>query len=76
MCPPKPCGGGRLHLSLEVQGQAQVPKSGSVILASTHRSRWEALIIPYVSGRRLSRRDLYYIFCHDEMLERSLLCLA
>ncbi|HIK24779.1 MAG: lysophospholipid acyltransferase family protein [Thermosynechococcus sp. Uc] len=53
---------------LEVHGQEQVPKSGPVILAPTHRSRWDALIIPYVTGRRVSGRDLYYMVSHDEML--------
>lgn len=58
----------RYFRSLEVQGQDQVPKSGPVILAPTHRSRWDALIIPYVTGRRVSGRDLYYMVSHDEML--------
>ncbi len=58
----------RYFRRLEVQGQEQVPKSGPVILAPTHRSRWDALIIPYVTGRRVSGRDLYYMVSHDEML--------
>lgn len=58
----------RYFRTLEVQGQEQIPKRGPVILAPTHRSRWDALIIPYVTGRRVSGRDLYYMVSHDEML--------
>ncbi|URR35233.1 1-acyl-sn-glycerol-3-phosphate acyltransferase [Thermosynechococcus sp. HN-54] len=54
--------------TLEVTGQDHLPKTGPVILAPTHRSRWDALIIPYVTGRRVSGRDLYYMVSHDEML--------
>ncbi|WP_051372848.1 1-acyl-sn-glycerol-3-phosphate acyltransferase [Thermosynechococcus sp. NK55a] len=54
--------------TLRVQGQEQVPKSGPVILIPNHRSRWDALIIPYVTGRRVSGRDLYSMVSHDEML--------
>lgn len=58
----------RYFRTLEVQGQERIPKTGPVILAPTHRSRWDALIIPYVTGRRVSGRDLYYMVSHDEML--------
>ncbi|BAY52170.1 lysophospholipid acyltransferase family protein [Thermosynechococcus vestitus] len=58
----------RYFRTLEVQGQERVPQRGPVILAPTHRSRWDALIIPYVTGRRVSGRDLYYMVSHDEML--------
>jgi hypothetical protein len=38
---------------LKVTGQENIPKTGPVILAPTHRSRWDALLIPYAAGQTL-----------------------
>lgn len=54
--------------SIVVEGQEHIPKSGALILAPTHRSRWDALIVPYTAGRRVMGRDLYFMVSHDEML--------
>uniref|UniRef100_B8HU27 Phospholipid/glycerol acyltransferase n=1 Tax=Cyanothece sp. (strain PCC 7425 / ATCC 29141) TaxID=395961 RepID=B8HU27_CYAP4 len=53
---------------IEVVGQDYLPRSGPVILAPTHRSRWDALIVPYVAGRPVTGRDLRFMVSHDEML--------
>lgn len=52
---------------LQITGQALVPKTGPVILAPTHRSRWDALLVPYATGFRVTGRHLRYMVSHDEM---------
>ncbi|NJK38654.1 MAG: 1-acyl-sn-glycerol-3-phosphate acyltransferase [Oscillatoriales cyanobacterium RM2_1_1] len=52
---------------IEVSGQENIPKTGPVILAPTHRSRWDALIVPYAAGRYATGRDLRYMVTVDEM---------
>lgn len=64
--------GGRILLpfyfrQIEVVGQEHLPLSGPVVLAPTHRSRWDAFIIPYVTGRATTGRDLRYLVSEDEM---------
>ncbi len=53
--------------SLEVIGQENLPKQGPVILAPTHRSRWDALIVPFATGRHVTGRDLRFMVTVDEM---------
>jgi 1-acyl-sn-glycerol-3-phosphate acyltransferase len=57
----------RYFRSLQVIGQAHLPKSGPVILAPTHRSRWDALIVPYAAGKHITGRHLRYMVTIDEM---------
>jgi 1-acyl-sn-glycerol-3-phosphate acyltransferase len=52
---------------LKVIGQENIPKTGPVILAPTHRSRWDALVIPYAAGKPVTGRDLRYMVSEDEM---------
>ena len=52
---------------IEIIGQENLPKSGPVILAPTHRSRWDALIMPYATGRHVSGRDLRFMVTEDEV---------
>jgi 1-acyl-sn-glycerol-3-phosphate acyltransferase len=52
---------------VEVIGQEWLPRSGSIILAPTHRSRWDALMLPYATGRRVTGRDLRFMVTHDEV---------
>jgi 1-acyl-sn-glycerol-3-phosphate acyltransferase len=52
--------------SIEVIGQEHLPKSGPVILAPTHRSRWDALMVPYVAGRYATGRDLRFMVTANE----------
>jgi 1-acyl-sn-glycerol-3-phosphate acyltransferase len=52
---------------VHIQGQALLPLDGPVILAPTHRSRWDALIIPYATARSVTGRDLHFMVSEDEM---------
>ena len=52
---------------LVVKGKENIPKNGSVIVTPTHRSRWDALIIPYAVGRVTSGRDLHFMVSSSEM---------
>lgn len=52
---------------LKVIGQENIPKTGPVILAPTHRSRWDALLIPYAAGKPITGRDLRYMVSADEI---------
>lgn len=38
-----------------------------MILAPTHRSRWDALLIPYAAGRFVSGRDIRFMVTADEV---------
>lgn len=52
---------------IEVIGQENLPTTGPVILAPTHRSRWDALMIPYAAGRHVTGRDLRFMVSADEV---------
>jgi len=52
---------------IEVIGQENLPTDGPVILAPTHRSRWDALILPYATGRYVTGRDLRFMVTSDEV---------
>ncbi|PSO54978.1 MAG: 1-acyl-sn-glycerol-3-phosphate acyltransferase [Cyanobacteria bacterium QH_1_48_107] len=51
---------------LNFTGQENLPRTGPVILASTHRSRWDGLIVAYATGRLVTRRDLRFIVSANE----------
>jgi 1-acyl-sn-glycerol-3-phosphate acyltransferase len=46
---------------ITVTGQEYIPIDGPVIFAPTHRSRWDALLVPYAAGRWLTGRDLRFM---------------
>ena len=48
-------------------GQENLPQEGAVILAPTHRARWDSLLIPYATGRFVTGRDLRFMVTADEM---------
>lgn len=52
---------------IEVSGQENIPRQGPVILAPTHRSRWDAILVPYAAGRLATGRDLRYMVTSDEI---------
>lgn len=52
---------------LTIIGRENIPKTGSVILAPTHRSRWDAMVTPYAVGRIATSRDPRYMVSIDEM---------
>lgn len=52
---------------IEITGQENIPSSDPVIIAPTHRSRWDALIVPYAVGRLASGRDLRFMVSENEV---------
>jgi 1-acyl-sn-glycerol-3-phosphate acyltransferase len=52
---------------IQVTGQADVPQSGPIIFAPTHRSRWDGLLVPYAVGAQLAGRYPRYMVTIDEM---------
>jgi 1-acyl-sn-glycerol-3-phosphate acyltransferase len=52
---------------IEVTGQENLPTDGPVILAPSHRSRWDALIVPYSAGRHVTGRHLRFMVSADEV---------
>ncbi|MEA5513279.1 1-acyl-sn-glycerol-3-phosphate acyltransferase [Nodularia sp. UHCC 0506] len=51
---------------IEITGQENIPLTGPVILAPTHRSRWDSLVIPYATGRCVTGRDLRFMVTINE----------
>jgi 1-acyl-sn-glycerol-3-phosphate acyltransferase len=52
---------------IEITGQENLPTEGPVILAPTHRSRWDSFMVPYAAGRDVTGRDLRFMVTIDEM---------
>jgi 1-acyl-sn-glycerol-3-phosphate acyltransferase len=52
---------------IKVTGRENIPQGDSVIVAPTHRSRWDALIVPYAVGRLISKRDLRFMVSVNEV---------
>ena len=44
-----------------------IPKNSSVIIAPTHRSRWDGLILTMAIGRRVSKKDCRFMVTNAEM---------
>ncbi len=53
--------------AIEVQGREYLPQSGPVIFAPTHRSRWDAVMVPYAVGWHITGRHLRYMVSADEV---------
>ena len=52
---------------IEVIGSEHLPSQGAVLLAPTHRARWDALLLPRAAGRRVSGRDCRFMVTRTEM---------
>lgn len=52
---------------IEITGQENIPQHDPVIIAPTHRSRWDALIVPHAVGRMVSGRDLRFMVSANEV---------
>ena len=50
-----------------VIGKENLPLNGAVVLAPTHRSRWDALMLTMAAGRRITNRDCRYMVTRSEM---------
>ena len=53
--------------SIQIEGKENIPLQDPVIIAPTHRSRWDAFIIPYALGRLVSGRDLRFMVSANEV---------
>jgi 1-acyl-sn-glycerol-3-phosphate acyltransferase len=53
---------------VHICGQGLIPRTGPVILAPTHRSRWDAIVVPYIAGLPATGRHLRFMVSQDEML--------
>lgn len=51
---------------IRITGQKNIPTTGPVILAPTHRARWDALLIPYVTADCIRGQDLRFMVTIDE----------
>ena len=60
---------------LQVRGQEHLPQGGPVLLAPTHRARWDALMLPFGAGRRVTGRDCRFMVSSDEMTGLQGWCL-
>lgn len=52
---------------MEIIGKENVPKTGAVIIAPTHRSRWDALVVSYATGKLVSGRNPHFMVSANEM---------
>ena len=50
-----------------VLGKENLPLNGPVVLAPTHRARWDALMLPMAAGRRVTDRDCRFMVTRSEM---------
>lgn len=50
-----------------VTGREHLPLAGPVILAPTHRSRWDAFVVPFAAGYHVTKRHLRYMVSADEV---------
>ena len=53
---------------VRVLGREHLPMQGPLLLAPTHRSRWDALMLPRAAGRRVTGRDCRFMVSSDEMV--------
>ncbi len=52
---------------IRVEGMERLPRQGPLLLAPTHKSRWDALLLPHAAGRRATGRDCRFMVTIDEM---------
>lgn len=52
---------------IEIAGREHFPVAGPVIVAATHRSRWDALMVPYAVGQDITGRALRFMVTADEI---------
>lgn len=50
-----------------VLGAERLPLEGPLLLAPTHRARWDALMLPMAAGRRITGRDCRFMVTRTEM---------
>ena len=50
-----------------INNNFHIPKNSSVILAPTHRSRWDGLLLTMAMGRRVTKKDCRFMVTKSEM---------
>jgi len=50
-----------------INNSFSMPKNSSVILAPTHRSRWDGLVLTMAMGRRVTKKDCKFMVTKSEM---------
>ena len=53
--------------NIEITGQENIPTENPVIVAPTHRSRWDALLVPYAVGKLVSGRYTRFMVSANEV---------
>jgi 1-acyl-sn-glycerol-3-phosphate acyltransferase len=53
---------------IKIVGQMNLPRSGPLILAPTHRSRWDAVLVAFAAGHYITGRHLHYMVTADEVV--------
>ncbi|TAE56780.1 MAG: 1-acyl-sn-glycerol-3-phosphate acyltransferase [Nostocales cyanobacterium] len=51
---------------INITGQDNIPQTGPILLAPTHRSRWDSLLLPYAAGRYVTGRDMRFMVTSSE----------
>ncbi len=51
-----------------VKNRLSIPKNTSIILAPTHRSRWDGLVLTMAMGRRVTKKDCRFMVTKSEMV--------
>ncbi|RCJ21116.1 glycerol acyltransferase [Nostoc minutum NIES-26] len=51
---------------IRITGQKNIPSTGPLILAPTHRARWDALLVPYTATTCAIGKDLRFMVTIDE----------
>ncbi|MDJ0557092.1 MAG: lysophospholipid acyltransferase family protein [Microcoleaceae cyanobacterium MO_207.B10] len=54
------------YFKLEVRGQENLPRKNGIILAPTHRSRWDPLIVAHTAGWLVTGRQLRYMVSEEQ----------
>lgn len=52
---------------ITITGQDRLPAYGPVILAPSHRARWDSILLPFATGRAVTGRDLRFMVTADEV---------
>ena len=50
-----------------INNEFSIPNNTSIILAPTHRSRWDGIILTMAMGRRVSKKDCRFMVTKSEM---------
>ena len=52
---------------ITITGQSYLPDRGPIILAPTHRSRWDGILLAFAAGRHVTGRDLRFMVTASEV---------